>query len=85
MTNLTKNVKRVTSGKIREAGKIRNVIVIMRPPNILGFKAKGCRNEYQLTVEDCYTAAVRTEVEAGKTEKRKKQRTRTVNRGLLRS
>jgi hypothetical protein len=69
MTNLNKPVKRVTSGQIREAGAVRNVIVIMRPPNILGFKAKGCRREYQLTVEACYIMAVRASVSMAKKEK----------------
>ena len=62
MTQLTKPVKRNTNGLIREAGKLREVVVILRPPNVIGFRAKGCRKEYQLTTEICYNMAVKAEI-----------------------
>ena len=62
MTNLTKPVKRVSRGIVRERGKAREVVVILRPPNIIGFRAKGCRKEYQLTTDVCYLMAVRAHV-----------------------
>ena len=61
MTNLKKPVKRVSRGLVREAGKLREVVVILRPPNVIGFRAKGCRKEYQLTAEACYLMAVTAE------------------------
>jgi hypothetical protein len=35
MTDLRKPVRRVSRGLIREAGKVREVVVILRPPNVL--------------------------------------------------
>ena len=72
-THLTKPVTRISRGKVREAGKPRNIVVILRPPNVIGFRAKGCRKEYQLTTEACYTMAVRAEVTAAKRLKAKER------------
>ena len=73
MTNLSKPVSRVSRGLVREAGKLREVVVILRPPNVIGFRAKGCRKEYQLTAEACYTMAVRAHVAEAKKRKPKKK------------
>ena len=53
MTKLKRIVKRTGAGVVREAGKNREIVIILRPPNVLGFRAKGCRKEYQLTSEAC--------------------------------
>jgi len=73
MTSLKKVVERASYGTVREAGKNRRIIVMVRPPNVLGFRAKGCRREYQLTMESCYLMAVRAGVES---ERRKTSRYR---------
>ena len=74
MTDLTKPVKRVSNGLVREAGKTREVVVILRPPNVIGFRAKGCRREYQLTTDVCYSMAVKASVLAEKRQKARKGR-----------
>ncbi len=74
MTDLKKLVKRISSGLVREAGKIREVVVILRPPNVIGFRAKGCRKEYQLTTEGCYVMAVRAHVADQKKQKAKERK-----------
>jgi hypothetical protein len=74
MTTLHKPVRRVTTGLVREAGQARNVVVIMRPPNLLGFKAKGCRKEYVLPVETCYVMAVRAYAASKKREQIKSRK-----------
>lgn len=71
---LKKPVKRITNGKVREAGKQRNIIVILRPPNVIGFRAKGCRGEYRLTAEVCYTMAVGAHVQDKRRQKKVKKR-----------
>jgi hypothetical protein len=73
MTNLTKQVSRVSAGTVREAGKTRQVVVTLKPPNLLGFRAKGCRQTYRFTTDACYTAAVKAEVADQQRQKRKKQ------------
>lgn len=80
MTNLSKPVRRVSSATIREQGKARKIVVILRPPNVIGFRAAGCRREYQLSLEGCYTMAVRADVLARKRAKvmtRKQKRNET--------
>lgn len=70
-TVLKKPVVRVTRGKVRETGKLREVLVILRPPNVIGFRAKGCRKEYQLTAESCYWLAMKAEHTYNKKMKKK--------------
>lgn len=74
MTNLNKPVKRVSHGLVREQGRRRRIVITLRPPNVLGFRAKGCRKEYQLTAEVCYTMAVRAEVLEKKKKRKKRKR-----------
>ena len=74
MTDLKTPLSRVSAGIVREAGKPREIVVILRPPNVIGFRAKGCRKEYQLTTEACYTLAVKAEVAAERRAKRKQKK-----------
>ncbi len=60
-----------TQGQVREAGKYRDVVVVMRLPNLIGFRAKGCKTIYWLTVEACYYKAVEASVALEKREKQK--------------
>jgi hypothetical protein len=78
MVYLTKAVRRISTGRTRERGKERDVVVILRPPNVIGFRAKGCRKEYPLTTDACYSMAVKAHVAAEKKQtaqaKRKKRK-----------
>ena len=83
MTILTKPVKRETSGLVLDRG-MRRVLVTLEPPNVLAFRAKGCRRTYRLTVEAVFTLAVQAHVAAVKREANKnKPHRRTVRRGTL--
>ncbi|MCK5604737.1 hypothetical protein KAR91_22800 [Candidatus Pacearchaeota archaeon] len=77
MTNLTKPISRVAQpigdGVIREAGKLRQVVVTLQPPYILKFRAKGCKKSYSLTYAKCYTMAVKAHVADAKRLKKKKR------------
>ncbi len=83
MINLTKPVRRISSGAVREAGKIREVVIILRPPNVIGFRAKGCRKEYQLTAEVCYLMAVKADIAAQKREKQAKKKRANTHTNVL--
>lgn len=76
MTNLTKTVKRVSAGLVHEAGNTRQIIIILQPPDVIGFRAMGCRKEYRLSAAGCYTMAVRAYVLAAKREKVKQRKVR---------
>jgi hypothetical protein len=76
MTTLKKPISRVSTGKIREAGKVRDIIITLETPNLLYFRAKGCSKRYSLTAETCYLLAVEAEVLAKKKCLSKKSKTR---------
>ena len=71
MTNLKKPISRVTNGKLHEAGKPRKIVITLEPPNLLYFRAKGCRKRYCLTAEACYMLAVEAEVRSKKRKGKK--------------
>jgi hypothetical protein len=83
MTSLTKQVKRLSSATVRERGAARPIVIILTPPNVLTFRAKGCRKGYDLTAEACYIMAVRADYERKRKDKLNKKKARKVNRGLL--
>ena len=68
---LRKPISRVTKNKVREAGKLRNVIVTLRPPNIIAFRTKGCRTEYQITADVGYWMGMRAHTIAKSKEKKR--------------
>lgn len=71
---LKKPVHRESRGLIREAGKVRQIIITLQPPNLIGFRAKGCRKMYYLTADACYMLAVKAEILAQKREKKKQRK-----------
>jgi len=73
MTVLKKPISRVSQSQVFEKGKLRDIVVILEPPGLLYFRAKGMRKKYALPVAACYTLAVRAHV---KDEKKRKQKER---------
>lgn len=71
MMYLTKPVSRVSNGLIKEAGKHRQIVITLKPPSTLGFRAKGCRKTYYLTAEACYIMAVKAELADQRRQKQK--------------
>jgi len=80
-TALKKPVRRESAGLIREAGKLRQIIVSMEPPYLLGFRAKGCRKTYYLTAETCYQLAVKAHLLDERRQKAKAKKKRRQRRG----
>ena len=76
MTDLNKKVQRVSRGTVREVGQERQIVIGLEPPDILTFRAKGCRKKYSLTANVCYTMAVRAHVAAEKRAKKAKKKKR---------
>jgi hypothetical protein len=73
-TYLKSDTTRITFGFVREAGKLRNVVVTLRKPNVIAFRAKGCRKEYVLTTDVCYWQAVKADRAAKDREKKRKKK-----------
>ena len=72
MTPTTKPVIRESSD--RDAG--RNIIIIVGPGPLLGFRLKGTRKVYTTTVLACYQGAVRAEVASKAAAKKKTRKAR---------
>ena len=79
MTKLHKAVTRRTYGTVFDRGKEREVVVTLRPPNVIAFKLAGLRTEHTLTVESCYWQAVKASAESIKANRK----VRTVKRGVV--
>lgn len=74
MTKLTKEVRRVSYALHRG----REIIVAMRPPDLLTFRLKGTRKSYPLSVIGAFNLACKVEAFAAmkqKAEARKAKRT----------
>lgn len=84
MTKLRKPVRRETGATIYERCKHRPVVVTLEPPSIIAFRLKGTRRTFRLTVDGCYTMAVKAAVEGERQARRKTQPRRSVSRGLVR-
>jgi len=77
MTILSTPVQRVSNTMIRERGRPRPIVVILHPQGTIGFRAKGCRAEYQLPLDYCYRQAAAAHVAAqrkAKAQARKERR-----------
>jgi len=66
-----RTVRRETAAREREQGKYRNVIVIVEPSGLLGFKLKGLRRIEYISADVCYEMAVKARVRLEAKEKKK--------------
>lgn len=78
MTNLNRTIKRVSAGMVREADKLRPLVITFEPPSVLGFRAKWCRKTCKLTAEACYWLAVKTDQQDKAREKRKQKNAKKI-------
>lgn len=67
MTPTTKATKRVSSDRWRG----RNIIVIVGPGNLIGFRLKGTRKTYETTAYNCMEMAARAQANHERIEKLK--------------
>jgi hypothetical protein len=81
MTKIQGNriVRRETYDTRYERGKDRPIVVSIEAPNLLGFRLKGTRQTFYLTVEGCYMRAVQIKVAADKAEKAKARKLRRAS------
>jgi hypothetical protein len=82
MTKIQGNriVRRESYDTHYERGKDRPIIVSIEAPNLLGFRLKGTRQTFYLTVEGCYMRAVQIRVAADKVQKAQDKKLRRVRR-----
>lgn len=70
MTIIRKPVKRETIFQVPERG-LRNVIVSIEPPGIVGFRLKGMKTTYRLPSDYLWWVAMKAEIAFQKKEKAK--------------
>lgn len=76
MTKLSKTVQRETSATVRDAGRVRQVIVSLEPTCLIGLRLKGTRTTYYLDAAGAWYAAVRAQAAADARDRRQKRRQR---------
>lgn len=78
MTQLTKPVKR-TLGRSAGSGRDlhRETVITLYPGGVIGFRSKGRRHEYTVSVEACFSLAVKAEAEAQRKAKAAKRKARS--------
>lgn len=62
---------RESADTLFECGKVRPVIVIIGPGELIGFRLKGTRRIEETTVAACYAMALRSRVTAERAAKKK--------------
>ncbi len=58
-TKLTKPVKRLSASIVRDAGKIRNLVITLYPNDTIGLRPEKTRREEIVTLGSVYALAVR--------------------------
>lgn len=76
MTDLNKAVKRRTNATIRDAGKVRRMVVTLYPGDVIGIRPEKTRREERTTLAAVYGLAVKQRVAIERAEKRSTRRTR---------
>lgn len=74
MTVAKRTTKRETAATSRESGKWRNVIVIVEPNGMVGFKLKGLRRVEWLHADVCYLLAIKARIRAEEKAKANKKK-----------
>lgn len=76
MTDLNKAVKRRTNATIRDAGKVRRMVVTLYPGDVIGIRPEKTRREERTTLAAVYGLAVKQRVAQERTEKKATRRKR---------
>jgi hypothetical protein len=74
MTPTTKRTVRESSETSHYKRQYRNIIVIVGPGNLMGFKLKGCKTVFETTVGACMSLAIKQQVQAEKAAKALKRK-----------
>lgn len=80
MTKLRKKVQRETRARYHESGKWRAIMVALEPPDLITFRAKGCKTKYSITAKAGFELAVLAEVERKRKEKREQKKKKKKKR-----
>lgn len=76
MTPLDKPVSRKSYTVVRDRGKVRELVVTLYPNGTLGLRPLKTRQEEVLTLESCYSLAVKQRVARERAEKLAKKKGR---------
>ena len=69
MTNLDKPVTRKSHVIVRDRGKVRQLVVTINPNGTLGLRPLGTRKAEIITLDSCYSLAVKQRVAKERAEK----------------
>ena len=69
MTELNKPVTRKSNSTVRDRGKIRNLVITLFPNGTVGLRPSGTRKLEIVTLDSCYSLAVKQRVAREKAEK----------------
>jgi hypothetical protein len=72
MTDLNRPIRRRTASTCRERGRLRRIVATLYPSGVLGLRPERCRREETITLESCYSIAVKQRVAAERAARRKK-------------
>jgi len=81
MTDLTKVVRRRTGETVRDAGKLRRVVVTLHPGDLIGFRLEGNRTTEYLSVGAGHALALRMRVQAERADKARAKKARASLKG----
>ena len=76
MTDLRKPVTRRTDDTIRDAGRVRRLVVTLYPGDVIGLRPEKTRREERTTLAAVYDLAVRLRVDAERREKKASRKAR---------
>lgn len=74
MTPLDKPVSRKSNAIVRDRGVFRQLVVTLYPTGVLGLRPAKTRQEERVTLESCYSLAVKQRVAKERAEKLAKKK-----------
>ena len=82
MTRVKKEWKRITDGRVFERSKMRDVIVILMPSGVIGFRLHGTRRTVYTTTDKLYMQVLKMEHLKKQLEKaRERKQQKFIKRG----
>lgn len=76
MTDLNKPIRRRAPNTIRDAGKLRRLVVTLLPGGTVGLRPEGTRRNEYVSLDACYALAVRQRVNAERSDKARARKAR---------
>jgi 1-acyl-sn-glycerol-3-phosphate acyltransferase len=76
MIPLTKQIRRLSAATVRDAGKLRRLVVTLLPGDLIGIRPEGTRRTEYVSIGACHALGMRQRIQTERADKARAKKAR---------